>query len=224
MGIDPVTHFPRLDLLDLSSLLNPMLYDAGQLDLSRLLAIEPLVNSELLRFASNLLQSQCQSTNLVPAQEQQLPNLSTSRQDHLLPPYSHLQNLVPSSPQNAHFDSKWQSNSNNNKPAANVCNLGDNFVPAGINASYNDQMGQFMVPNFAQLEDDDQALDFQIPYNMSTHDSVLSTPSPSTTLNNSNCSTYLNSSNTELDQDSYSSTTNLFNFEIPDLLDVSDFM
>lgn len=97
-------------------------------------------------------------------------------------------------------------------------------MPAGINASYNDQMGQFMVPNFAQLEDDDQALDFQIPYNMSTHDSVLSTPSPSTTLNNSNCSTYLNSSTTELDQDSYSSTTNLFNFEIPDLLDVSDFM
>lgn len=219
MGIDPVTHFPRLDLLDLSSLLNPMLYNPGQLDLSRLLGIEPLVNSELLRFASNLFQPQCQNTNLVQVQEQQPPNLSTSQQD-LVPPYSQLQNLVQSSSQNVHFDSssqlKWQSNSR----AANVCNLGDNFMPVDNNVSYNDQIGQFMLPNFVQ--DDDQALDFQFPYSM-THDSVLSTPSSSPTLNNSNCSTYLNSSTTEHDQDSYSSTS-LFNFEIPDLLDVSDFM
>ncbi|KAI0505058.1 hypothetical protein KFK09_016015 [Dendrobium nobile] len=219
MGIDPVTHFSRLDLLDLSSLLNPMLYNPGQMDLSRLLGIEPLVNSELLRFASNLLQSQCQNTNLVQVQEQQGPNLSTSQHD-LISSYNQLQNLVQSNSQNVDFDSseqfRWQSN------RANVCNLGDNFMPAAAadnNVSYNDNMGQFMVQNLVQ--EDGQAFDFQIPYNM-THDSVLSTPSSSPTLNNSNCSTYLNSS-TEHDQDSYSSA-NLFNFEIPDLLDVSDFM
>ncbi|XP_020577620.1 transcription factor MYB34-like [Phalaenopsis equestris] len=220
MGIDPVTHFPRLDLLDLSSLLNPMLCNPGQLDLSRLLtSIDPLVNSELLRLASNLLQSQSQNTNLVPAQEQQAPNLSTSQQDLAS---SYIQNLVQSNSQNVDFDSsaqfKWQSTNRAN----NVCNLGDNFIPVDNNGSYNvDNMGQYMVPNFVRDQNDQTAFNFQIPYDVN-HDSVLSTPSSSQTLNNSNCSTYLNSS-TDHDQESYSSA-NLFNFEIPDLLDVSDFM
>ncbi|KAK3125359.1 hypothetical protein QOZ80_7BG0603830 [Eleusine coracana subsp. coracana] len=64
MGIDPVTHAPRLDLLDLSSLLKPAAaaasaapsYYPTQADLDTLRALEPLANyPDLLRLASTLL-------------------------------------------------------------------------------------------------------------------------------------------------------------------------
>ncbi|GJN11383.1 hypothetical protein PR202_ga29570 [Eleusine coracana subsp. coracana] len=63
MGIDPVTHAPRLDLLDLSSLLEPAAaasaaasYYPTQADLDTLRALEPLASyPDLLRLASTLL-------------------------------------------------------------------------------------------------------------------------------------------------------------------------
>jgi len=60
MGIDPVTHAPRLDLLDLSALLKPAAaaYYPTQADLDTLRALEPLANyPDLLRLASTLLSS-----------------------------------------------------------------------------------------------------------------------------------------------------------------------
>lgn len=72
MGIDPVTHNPRLDLLDLSSILNHSFYNNSphhQMNLSRLLGhVQPLVNPEVLKLATSLLSSQRQSTNnfLIP--------------------------------------------------------------------------------------------------------------------------------------------------------------
>ncbi|KAL1537460.1 transcription factor MYB102-like protein [Salvia divinorum] len=62
MGIDPVTHSPRLDLLDLSTLLNPSLYCQQQqqynnINFSRLLGSQPLISPELIRLASSLLSS-----------------------------------------------------------------------------------------------------------------------------------------------------------------------
>lgn len=69
MGIDPVTHTPRLDLLELSSLLNSTLYNSHQL--SYLLnnnpnnynqqlgnMAPPLVNQNLITLASALLSNQ----------------------------------------------------------------------------------------------------------------------------------------------------------------------
>uniref|UniRef100_A0A3Q8VSA6 MYB family transcription factor n=1 Tax=Zea mays TaxID=4577 RepID=A0A3Q8VSA6_MAIZE len=59
MGIDPVTHAPRLDLLDLSALFKPAAaaaYYPTQADLDTLRALEPLANyPDLLRLASALL-------------------------------------------------------------------------------------------------------------------------------------------------------------------------
>ncbi|MCD7453301.1 hypothetical protein HAX54_020466 [Datura stramonium] len=71
MGIDPVTHSPRLDLLDISSILNPSFYNnsSHQMNLSRLLGhVQPLVNPEVLRLATSLLSSQRQNSNnfLIP--------------------------------------------------------------------------------------------------------------------------------------------------------------
>lgn len=66
MGIDPVTHRPRLDqLLDFSSVLGSPLCNTNQLYLSRLLGVEQLVNSQILKLASSIL-----STSLVPITDQ----------------------------------------------------------------------------------------------------------------------------------------------------------
>lgn len=59
MGIDPVTHSPRLDLLDLSSILgNSSLYNtttSSQMNMvPRLLGLQHMVNSDLLKLATSL--------------------------------------------------------------------------------------------------------------------------------------------------------------------------
>ncbi|KAK8967874.1 Transcription factor MYB39 [Platanthera guangdongensis] len=195
MGIDPVTHAPRLDLLDLSSLLSPVLYNSGQLDLSRILGIEPLFNSELLRFATNLLQVQEQraANNLSRIQQ---PELSSSNFHQQIPAELGFVN------------------------GADIHNLGgiESFIPAD---NYNGNMDQqFMaIPNFSPEEFG--CLEF--PSDL-TQDSVVSTPVsiPATNFNNSG-SNYLNSCSTEDEKDGLCST-DFFNFQIPDLLDVSDFM
>ncbi|KAL7213204.1 hypothetical protein ACSBR2_015830 [Camellia fascicularis] len=68
MGIDPVTHSLRLDLLELSSILSSSLHNSSQMNLSRLLGLQqPLVNPEILRLASSLLSSQqCENPNPNP--------------------------------------------------------------------------------------------------------------------------------------------------------------
>ncbi|OIT39565.1 PREDICTED: transcription factor MYB39-like [Nicotiana attenuata] len=71
MGIDPVTHRPRLDFLDLSSLFN-----STQLNLSSLLGLQALVNPEILKLANTLLVSQTENPELLlqKIQENQLLN------------------------------------------------------------------------------------------------------------------------------------------------------
>ncbi|KAE8125716.1 hypothetical protein FH972_020491 [Carpinus fangiana] len=61
MGIDPVTHTPRLDLLELYSILSSSLNHSSQLNLPSLLGIGPIVNPNLLSLATALLSSQCKN-------------------------------------------------------------------------------------------------------------------------------------------------------------------
>ncbi|XP_062188528.1 transcription factor MYB74-like [Phragmites australis] len=72
MGIDPVTHAPRFDLHDLSSLLKPAAaYYPTQADLDTLRTLEPLANyPNLLRLASTLLSGTAAPT--IADQQQQL--------------------------------------------------------------------------------------------------------------------------------------------------------
>ncbi|XP_074307624.1 transcription factor MYB102-like isoform X2 [Silene latifolia] len=69
MGIDPVTHSPRLDLLDLSSIFanSPHFNNSitsSQMHMSRLLGLQqPVVNPQLLKLATSLLSSQRQNPN-----------------------------------------------------------------------------------------------------------------------------------------------------------------
>jgi myb proto-oncogene protein len=79
MGIDPVTHSPRLDLLELSSILSSSLYNSSdQMNMSRMLGVQPLVNPGLLRLATSLLSSQRDQTQNFVIQngqeENHLPN------------------------------------------------------------------------------------------------------------------------------------------------------
>ena len=73
MGIDPVTHAPRLDVLDLSALLKPAAaYYPTQADLDTLRAFEPLANyPDLLRLAATTLLSG--SAAIADQQQQLLP-------------------------------------------------------------------------------------------------------------------------------------------------------
>nr|CAB3454636.1 unnamed protein product [Digitaria exilis] len=74
MGIDPVTHAPRLDLLDLSALLKPAAtaaaYYPTQADLDTLRAFEPLANyPDLLRLAASTLLSSSTSPKIAGDQQ-----------------------------------------------------------------------------------------------------------------------------------------------------------
>lgn len=52
MGIDPVTHSPRLDLLDLSSILTSALCNSPQLNCSNFLDAQPISNIDILSMSS----------------------------------------------------------------------------------------------------------------------------------------------------------------------------
>ncbi|PKU78427.1 transcription factor MYB41-like [Dendrobium catenatum] len=193
-GIDPVTHRPRLDLLNLSSLLNTVLFNQStQLEASRFLDIKAQLNThELLNIAINLLQSQCQKQNLFKYNQVQESSL----------PYN------PTQFMNA---SQWQYNE------ASSCSLSENLGTVNNDLIRYQNMEQpkpsLLYDAFnAKLINSDQNL-----YN--NLDSVLSTPVSSVTLNNS--STNINNS-TEDEKDSYCS--NFFDFQIPDLLDMSEFI
>ncbi|XLU33135.1 hypothetical protein S245_069201, partial [Arachis hypogaea] len=67
MGIDPVTHSPRLDLLDLTSILSSSLYgdnNSSPINIQRLLTMHPMVNPQLLKLASSIISSQQRDESL----------------------------------------------------------------------------------------------------------------------------------------------------------------
>ncbi|KAJ8628446.1 hypothetical protein MRB53_021753 [Persea americana] len=266
MGIDPVTHSPRLDLLDLSSILGSSIYNPTQLHLSRLLGIDPVVNSELLRLASNILSSQCNNLNLLPqnlqendqfsnpqiqnqfsslvqAQQlqnpiQEIPSCTTEntfvsdpqlQAQQLQNPIQEIpsctaENTLVSDPQLMQANVDQISSNPIDFPGQNVqsdlyqdngvpCSLDPNFVPILNYGFFNSD--QYIV------HPSPESSDFQQNHNQNFNfASVLSTPASSPKTLNS-LSTHINSS-TEDERDSYCS--NMLNFEIPDLLDMSDFM
>ncbi|ONK65654.1 uncharacterized protein A4U43_C07F39310 [Asparagus officinalis] len=200
MGIDPVTHSPRLDLLDLSTLLaNPtLLINPSQYDISSLLGMEPLVSPELLRLATDLLSSQCQDlTEHAQLQDPIAQFLSDSQ-------------LI-------------QPNGSQFGPDGMTCDFSESFVPAAASNTISYDNLEQPIPQLVSADSSNFYLpNNQLNYTVTT--SVLSTPisSPTTQLNSSS-STYINSSsNTEDERDSYCSE--LFEFQVPDLLDVSEFM
>ncbi|KAG6573230.1 Transcription factor MYB102, partial [Cucurbita argyrosperma subsp. sororia] len=132
MGIDPVTHSPRLDLLDLSAILRSTLYSSSQMKVSSLLGIQPLVNPELLKLAASLMSSERRSPSFSPQ------NSSPTIQ------FPHEQQLVE--PTGSEFNDEWLSG-----PILPSClNLDANFELLGYDYHGLDQ--QELAPTLCSVE------------------------------------------------------------------------
>ncbi|XP_024990180.1 transcription factor MYB41-like [Cynara cardunculus var. scolymus] len=215
-GIDPVTHSPRLDLLDISSMLN-----SAQLNLSNLLNLQTLVNPEVLRLATLLASSSNQENQelflnnqmnpMNQTLDQQLPNCSS-----IAPRLSSTQLLSQES--HSQYFSPNFVNMNGQIVEENVMSpcLTHNHV---ILPSQSDQYR-------AQASENSSVQKSNIEHNYNhtsqnfNFDSVLSTPMSSPTPLNSS-STFVNSSSTEDERETYCS---MFKFEIPESFEFDDFI
>ncbi|KAI4296603.1 hypothetical protein L6164_036549 [Bauhinia variegata] len=224
MGIDPVTHSLRLDLLDLSSLLSSSLYsNSSQPNIQRFLGMQPLVNPELLKLASSLFQSQNNQQNQLfnPQIQSQIPHFATDPVQEIPAslPLTEAEAQLMVEPnvdayQSNFTDFDWQGNG----IASSSNTLTEDYVP--------------QIPSYNFYSSDNQNLmseasNFQYSNGSNQNfslASVLSTPSSSPTPLNSN-STYVNSSSTEDDREiSYGGRCDDILFEIPNILDVNEFM
>jgi len=81
MGIDPVTHAPRLDFLDLQSIISSSLCNQSILNMSNFLGTQALMNPELLKLATAILSLKQQNQVPFPKhrQDQLCNSLSTTR-------------------------------------------------------------------------------------------------------------------------------------------------
>lgn len=223
MGIDPVTHSPRLDLLDLSSILSSSLYNSSQnqMHFSRLLGVQPMVNPELLKLATSLLSSHRENPNFLlqnvqrnqissPEIQNQLSQLVQPSQFQC--PNQEIQQFVPFSneaqlmePNFTNFNSQssqlndWQSNER-------ASSASEDYIP---------------LQNYDYYGSENLNLQSENGNNFGFGLSNLSTPASSPTPLNSN-STNINSSSTEDERESYCSS--MMKFEIPDFLDFNELM
>ncbi|KAF9587474.1 hypothetical protein IFM89_003413 [Coptis chinensis] len=237
MGIDPVTHSPRLDLLDLSSVLNSTLCNSSQSNFSRLLGIQHVVNPEILRLATSLLSSQRANQECIRQnhQENQLYNSQVHDQFgvqpvQLQPPsQENVTCTTPSIHCTPFLDDAQLMQANveqfqtsptsfsyqNTEPIVWEQNAEgiEDYAPQLDYGYFNQSIVDLLNEN--QNIDSNDNQNFSVP-------SVLSTPSssPITPLNSS--STYFNSS-TEDERDSYCSNMLKF-YEIPRTFNVNGYM
>ncbi|XP_022777375.1 transcription factor MYB102-like isoform X2 [Durio zibethinus] len=244
MGIDPVTHSPRLDLLDLSSILSSSLYNQSQMNMSRALGVQSFVNPELLRLATSLMSSQTKNQNQNPnfllqnVEENQLCNSHVQKQYQPFMQSNHLPTQVQeipacislNTPCSIQFSDEAQLISPNvDHFPSNLTDLSDwqgNAMPSNLTEDYVPLPPKYNCYGSGhQTVMDPSSETSNFPSNNSNHSfsfaSVLSRPSSSPTSLNSN-STYINSSCIEDERESYCS--NILKFEIPDILDVNEFM
>ncbi|KAE8716211.1 Transcription factor MYB39 [Hibiscus syriacus] len=85
-GIDPVTHAPRLDFLDLSSILSSTLCNQSLVNVSSLLGAQALLNPQLLRLANTLLSLKLENPEILLQSLQQNQQTCNDSQENLAPP------------------------------------------------------------------------------------------------------------------------------------------
>jgi myb proto-oncogene protein len=222
MGIDPVTHAPRLDLLDISSIISSSLCNPSLLNMSNFLGTQALMNPELLKLATAILSLK---------QQNQMP-FSKDLQDQLC--NSLLQDQVQQPLQHNQYQQGVSSGMITNQllMQANMetfANSQENSTPSSLNDGFVSQQpnnNMYCSSNPTVPHDLPENLNFQSLYNsnqnFSFDQSVVSTPMSSPTPLNSP-STFINSS-TEDERESYSYCSDLLMFEIPESLDLDEFM
>ncbi|PIM97996.1 Transcription factor, Myb superfamily [Handroanthus impetiginosus] len=198
MGIDPVTHATRLDLLDLSSLLN-----SPQLNLTNLLHLQTLLNPEALRLALSLLSSHTENPDILlqKLQENHLLNSQLQNQAPIVQRPNQFDNIItqqiPNQSQSLQGDMGQIFQNNLSDQCLNsFCN----GIPDQFGADLSSDNSSFQSLNSNSSNNNSQNLSF---------DSVLSTP--------------LINGSTEDERDQ-SFCSNLLRFEIPEGLDFDNFM
>ncbi|XP_060203291.1 transcription factor MYB102-like [Lycium barbarum] len=190
MGIDPVTHSPRLDLLDLNSIFNPSLYISSQVNLSRLLGVQSLVNPEILRLANSLF-SHSQNHNFLLQSNLQENQLCNSHVQNQLIPFGQISQI---------------QNPIQNVPACT--NLNTSHVPIYSDAQV---MQQPYVEQFSSNISNFSSQNCQQNEWKNFTSGSTSSSSPTSLNSNSNITS----------EESYCS---MLNFDIPNILDVNEFL
>ncbi|KAG5033312.1 hypothetical protein JHK82_016876 [Glycine max] len=208
MGIDPVTHTPRLDLLDMSSILRSMLGNPSLLNMQGLLGAQVLMNQGLLKLAST-------ASLLSTINNDENPNLASQN-------FVHSQvATTPPSLDSTQFQFQMPTNQTNNVEVegflGTVTNLSCSSSPSGddkINLVLQQKNQVDLLGNHDVLV---HSLYNAKNQNMGC-DSVMRTPVSSPNRLNSS-SNYVKSG-TEEERESFCS--DLFEFEIPESLDFAD--
>ena len=197
MGIDPVTHAPRLDLVEISSILRSALTNhQSLLNLQSLMGAQALMNPELLKLATTLLALKNQNPDPVSNNLQQILLQAGNQQ-------------VESSPLFIHHMPINHTTNMQEGLSSDITNLSCSSSPLQNNPplpSYLCDENLIISPQQNQVEM--QGINQSLGY-----ESVLSTPSSST---------YVSNSSAEEQRDTYCS--DFFKFEIPESLDISDFL
>lgn len=218
MGIDPVTHSPRLDLLDLSSILRSTLYNSSQMNLSRLLGVQPLVNPELLKLAASLMSSERKNPTFNNSPQNsshtaalhQFSNPQLQMQENFQFPHQ----IEPIASQLLN-DDQWEKGQILPSDLSQDCNfeLAAASATAVVGFEYcglGDGLNHFSyeTPTFSSEKGRNN--------DNNMNGEKISSCSSSPTQMNSN-STYLTNSATEDERESYCSQ--ILNFEVPDFFD-----
>ncbi|CAK7349964.1 unnamed protein product [Dovyalis caffra] len=244
-GIDPVTHAPRLDLLDLSSILSSALCNPSSLlNLSTLVGnTQALLNPDLLRLATTLSSLKQENSDLFLQQLQENQFCNSLLQNQAVPALSsqpsQFENLAQQVPacttttSTAPFLNQttqlMQENvegfSSHPTSTFSCQNSQENFVPSSLNDSLVSQPNFYCSststnPTVPALGEFSGFQPVNNGYQNFSIDSVLSTPLMSPDPLNSS-STHVNSSSTEDERECYSS---FLKFEIPESLDIDDFL
>lgn len=221
MGIDPVTHSPRLALLDLPSILRSSLSNSEYMNISRLFGPDLLANSELIRVASSILSAQHENGNYPLQNSQQNQNLIPQmiQPNSFQYSFQEIQNRASSSEEQFpssfnNFNSEncqvsdWQSN------GFASCNFEEDYINGAHFSNYLSEQ-TIVTPSSKnstlQSSNNNQNFSFL---------SALSTPSSSPQPLHSN-STYINSS-TDDERESYCS--DMLKYNISDVLEFNVLM
>ncbi|XP_028761591.1 transcription factor MYB41-like [Neltuma alba] len=209
MGIDPVTHAPRLDLLEISSILRSALTNQSLLNLQSLLGAQALMNPELLKLATTLLALKNENPDLVSQNQHQILQAGNHQVDSQASPFRQMPTQITSM-----HESLTGNSTNMSCPSSLENSPFPSYMCENLINPQQNQVDLQGNPTFGQRLINNESVQ-NVGY-----ESVLSTPLSSPTPLNSS-SPYVNSS-AEEQTDTHCS--DLFKFEIPESLDINDFL
>ncbi|XP_039025670.1 transcription factor MYB41-like [Hibiscus syriacus] len=223
MGIDPFTHTPSLDLLELSSLLSSSLYNSALNPTGFAGNIGPIFNPNLFTLATAFMSGQNKNMEDSNPENIQVQNQFESYHENQF--HNPVQFCPTSSSSSTCMNQILQANWNHFP--ANMWQLDDNvnnyskgFLPMQ-NYGYHHEFNQSIICSSADQKQ--TCLTENIP-SLNPFGSILSTPSSSSTPLNSSSNTYVNNNGTGsaaeyIERGSYCS--NMLMCEVPNGLNVN---